>query len=158
PQPIDAMMVEVANDVIGSAGGAPMSVVSNYYFSVVSLLLMCLVATVVTERIIEPRLGAFVPSEGDSADAGADEEMSPEAAAAEAKGLRYALFGFLGILALVLLATVPPGAPLRDPASGAIIGNTPFMDSLLFIIVLFFLVAGVCYGVGAGTVKSANDV
>jgi aminobenzoyl-glutamate transport protein len=32
------------------------------------------------------------------------------------------------------------------------------MDSLLFIIALFFLVSGVAYGVGAGTVKSADDV
>lgn len=158
PQPIDAMMVEVANEVTGLTGAPPMSVVSNYYFSVVSLLLMCFVATVITERMIEPRLGAYDPSLGDSAAAGTDEEMSAEAVAAEAKGLRYALFGFLGVLVVVLLATVPPGAPLRDPASGAIIGNTPFMDSLLFIIVLFFLIAGICYGVGAGTIKSANDV
>lgn len=42
--------------------------------------------------------------------------------------------------------------------SGAIVGNTPFMDSLLFIIALFFLVSGVCYGIGAGTVKSSDDV
>src|SRR5262249_49883226 len=142
PQPIDAMMTEVANDVIGRTGAAPMSVVSNYYFSVVSLLFLCVVATVITERIIEPRLGAYVPSTDDSADAANDDERSAEAVAAEAKGLRYALFGFLGVLVVVLLATAPPGAPLRDPASGAIIGNTPFMDSLLFIIVLFFLVAG----------------
>lgn len=32
------------------------------------------------------------------------------------------------------------------------------MDSLLFIIALFFLVAGICFGIGAGTVKSADDV
>jgi aminobenzoyl-glutamate transport protein len=32
------------------------------------------------------------------------------------------------------------------------------MDALLFIITLFFLVAGVAYGIGAGTVKSADDV
>ncbi len=88
----------------------------------------------------------------------ADEPASDADAAAEAKGLRFALFGFLGVLALVLLATIPSGAPLRDPDSGAIIGTTPFMDSLLFIIALFFLVSGICYGIGAGTVKSSNDV
>ena len=32
------------------------------------------------------------------------------------------------------------------------------MDSLLFIITMVFLVAVVCYGIGAKTVKSANDV
>ena len=32
------------------------------------------------------------------------------------------------------------------------------MDSLLFIIAMLFLVAGIGYGVGAGTFKSSNDV
>jgi aminobenzoyl-glutamate transport protein len=81
-----------------------------------------------------------------------------EAAAAEARGLRFALFGILAVLIIVLLATLPPGAPLRDPQTGDIIGNSPFMDSLLFIIVLFFLAAGIGYGVGARTFTSANDV
>ena len=59
---------------------------------------------------------------------------------------------------MIILLTLPPGAPLRDPETGAIIGTTPFMDSLLFIITLIFLVSGICYGIGAGTIKSSNDV
>ncbi len=156
PQPIDAMMTEVANEVIVQAGGEPITVVANYYFSVVSLIVLCIVATFITQRMIEPRLGKFDPSEGN--ESGAVEELTAEEQAAEAKGLRYALYGTIAVLAIVLLATVPSGAPLRDPDSGAIIGTTPFMDSLLFIIAMFFLVAGTCYGIGAGTVKSANDV
>jgi aminobenzoyl-glutamate transport protein len=156
PQPIDAMMTEVANEAIALSGGDSMTVVSNYYFSVVSLFVLCVAATFITERMIEPRLGAFDPSEG--GEGAVAEEQSAEEKAAEARGLRFALFGFLAVLAIILLATIPSGAPLRDPDSGAIIGTTPFMDSLLFIIALFFLVAGVCYGVGAGTVKSADDV
>lgn len=90
---------------------------------------------------------------------GADShQQGNEEADAEARGLRFALFGFLGVLVVVLLATLLPGAPLRDPATGDIIGNTPFMDSLLFIITLFFLVSGICYGIGAKTVTSSKDV
>lgn len=158
PQPTDAMITEIANEAILLAGLDPLTVVNNYYFGVVSLLLMCLVATVVTEKVIEPRLGPWDRTLAGSAVDTADEELSEEAKVAEAKGLRYALFGFLGTLALVVLVTAPPGAPLRHPETGDIIGNTPFMDSLLFIIALFFLVAGTCFGIGAGTVKSADDV
>ena len=32
------------------------------------------------------------------------------------------------------------------------------MDSLIFIITLIFLVAGICYGIGAKTIKSSVDV
>ncbi len=121
-------------------------------------------ATVITERMIEPRLNAadaaagITSPTGDGSGAAADEELDDDAKAAEAKGLRFALFGFLGVLVVVLLATLPPGAPLRDPATGDIVGNTPFMDSLLFIIAAFFLVSGICYGAGAGTITGSNDV
>jgi aminobenzoyl-glutamate transport protein len=156
-QPTDAMITEIANEAIALTGAEQLTVVNNYYFAVVSVLVLCVVATVITERLIEPRLGPWNPSAEESG-AEAVETQTEEEKAAEARGLRWALFGFLGVLAIVVLATAPPDAPLREPGTGDIIGNTPFMTSLLFIIALFFLVSGVCYGIGAGTVKSADDV
>ena len=105
-------------------------------------MVLAVVVALITERIIEQRLGPWtgkLEGEGDE---------PPVDAAAESKGLRYALFAFLGFLALILALTLPPGAPLRDPDTGDIIGNTPFMDSLMFIITMMFLVAGIGYGCG----------
>ena len=62
------------------------------------------------------------------------------------------------LIVVIALLTAIPGAPLRDPEHGAVIGDSPFMDSLIFIITLIFLVAGICYGLGAGTIKSSVDV
>jgi aminobenzoyl-glutamate transport protein len=155
-QPVDAMLTEISNEVIVPQGGHPLTLAHNFYFGAVSLVLLCLVATIITERVIEPRLGAF-DAVAETSPA-ADDGTVASSAAAEARGLRWALYGFVGVLAVVLLATLPPGAPLRDPGTGQIIGNTPFMNSLLFIIALFFLISGICYGFGAGTFKRANDV
>lgn len=152
PQPLDAMLTEVTNEAIGTRGDQ-ISIVNNYYFGVVSFVILCVVATFITEKIIEPRLGEWKP-EADFVSS--DDEKVDEVA--EAKGLRYALYGFLAVLVVVLLCTIPSGAPLRHPETGDIIGQTPFMESLLFIIAIFFLVAGTAYGIGAGTVKSANDI
>lgn len=151
--PIDAMITEIANESIALAGGQPITIVANYYFMVVCSFVLAFVAAIVTERIVEPRLGPWKP-EGDvtvaeavAADPGADQ-----------RGSRFALIALLVVLAIVSLATFLPGAPLRHPETGEIIGQTPFMDSLLFIIMLAFLTSGIAYGVGAGTMKSANDV
>jgi aminobenzoyl-glutamate transport protein len=147
-------------------GGRPISVVNNFYFSAVSLIILCVVATFITERMIEPRLGAYDFTSPEALEVRAAEDAggqqgnggTGDAAAAEARGLRFALVGVLAVLVIVLLATLPPGAPLRDPQTGDIIGATPFMNSLLFIIVLFFLAAGIGYGFGARTFTSADDV
>ena len=152
--PLDGMLTEITNEAISLAGGQPITIVANYFFAVASTIILSIVAAVITDRIIEPRLGTYHLSD----DSLAEEAQSAEAAAAETKGLRYALFAFLGMLALVLLLALPSGAPLRDPVTGAIIGNTPFMSSLIFIITLFFLLAGIGYGLGAKTITSSADV
>lgn len=151
--PTDAMITEIANESIALAGGEPITIVANYFFMIASSLILSLVAALVTERYVEPRLGTWVPPEGSraaEADGGIDE--------ADRRGSRFALIGFAVVLLVVVLASAFPGAPLRDPETGDLIGNTPFMDSLLFIIMAAFLVSGVAYGAGAGTMRGANDV
>ena len=46
---------------------------------------------------------------------------------------------------------------VHDPETGSIIGTSPFMDSLIVIISIVFLVAGACYGKATGTVKNAAE-
>lgn len=85
------------------------------------------------------------------AEAGA---LSPE----ESRGLRFAFWGLLGVTAVVLLMTVPSWGPLRNPETGSLIEDSPFMGSIIFLILIYFFVMGLCYGKGAGTVRSAIDV
>ena len=156
--PVDSMLTEITNEAIGQTGAETLTVTANYYFSVASSILMAIVAFVVTARIVEPRLGTYDPTQGDPAFQASNEQLDEEAAAAESKGLRYAIFGLLVMVALIALLTIPNGAPLRDPVTNDIIGNTPFMDSLIFLITLIFLICGICYGIGAKTITSSADV
>ncbi|MFM2078938.1 MAG: hypothetical protein RJA49_2828, partial [Actinomycetota bacterium] len=159
--PVDSMLTEITNEAIGS-GGKHLEVTANFYFGIASSIILAIVAVVVTQRIVEPRLGPYDPTIGDPVYAlvGSDTsgEAEADAEAAEARGLRFSLYGLLGMVVLVLLLTLPHGAPLRDPVTGDLIGNTPFMASLIFIITLVFLVCGICYGVGAKTIQSSTDV
>ena len=116
---------------------------------------MTIVAGFVTVKVVEPRLGKYNPMEAGDAGPVVAEEVDP---ALDSRGLRNARLALLGVLAVVLLCTLPPGAPLRDPQTGDIIGQTPFMASLLFIIMLCFLIPGIAYGATVGKYKHANDV
>jgi aminobenzoyl-glutamate transport protein len=101
-------------------------------------------------KIVEPRLGTY---EGDALTEA--EENIPEN---EPKGLRYALYGTLAVLIPVALLTFLPSAPLRNPVTGSIFNDSPFMDSLILIITLAFLAAGIGYGVGVKTIHTSVDV
>jgi aminobenzoyl-glutamate transport protein len=156
PTPTDAMLFEITNEAIGLTGGAPISITADYFFQAASSLLLTVVIGFVIVRIVEPRLGKYDPAQaGDPAQAAAADEVDPTL---EARGLRRAGLAFLVVLGVVLIATLPPGAPLRDPATGSIIGQTPFMQSLLFIVMLCFLIPGIAYGSAIGRYKGPNDV
>jgi aminobenzoyl-glutamate transport protein len=156
--PVDSMLTEITNEAIGLTDAKPISIMANFYFGAVSSVVMALVAVFVTQRIVEPRLGKYDKSLADPNYVANDDELDEAAVAAEAKGLRYALFGFLGALAVILILTLPSWAPLRDAETGDIIGTTPFMASLIFLITLTFLTCGVCFGIGAKTIHSSGDV
>jgi aminobenzoyl-glutamate transport protein len=163
--PLDALLTEMTNEAIALVDPSQsITITANWYFSSVSLLVMAVVMTFVTVRLIEPRLGAYNPQEavghapGEATDMPTPDDAEEVDAAAEGRGLRGALWGFLIGLAVVLVFTLPPNSPLREPETGAIVGTTPFMNSLIFIISLLFLTAGIGYGRGAGTIKSSVDV
>lgn len=152
--PIDSMLTEITNEAIGQSGGEALDVTANLYFSIASTFILAAVAALITQRIVEPRLGPYDPSEGTVS--GEDGEVVD--ADGEARGLKFAFRGLLGSVAVVTLLTAPPGAPLREPETDAILGSTPFMASLIFVISLAFLVCGICYGKGAKTIGGSDDV
>ncbi len=152
--PLDAMLTEITNEAIGLAGGEPITIVSNLYFQIVMSIILSVIAAIITDRIVEPRAGAYVPEAG--ADTGAADVVLDKAA--QSRGMRFAGLAAGAVILIVFLLTIFPGSPLRDPVTGGIIGATPFMDSLLFIIMLVFLLAGIGYGYGARTFSGSGDV
>lgn len=149
--PSDSMLTEVTNEVLSSAGMPTIEVTQNFYFGIVSSFVLAVVVLLVTIFVTEKRLGRYDPAEGS---AGAEEAKVDEAA--ESRGLRFAAWALAGFLGVILLLTLPPGAPLRDAESGEIIGTTPFMASLVFIISFAFLVCGIAYGKGARTLQGGD--
>jgi aminobenzoyl-glutamate transport protein len=153
--PLDGVLTEITNDAAALADeNAKIDLAANLFFGIASALFVTLVLTFITSRFVESRLGRWDP-----ADAGeADEDEQALDAAAEAKGLRYALWATLGVVVVIALLTAIPGAPLRNPETGDVIGDSPFMDSLIVIIAAIFFAAGLAYGYGAGTVKGSQQV
>lgn len=157
PTPTDAMLYGITNEVLAASGSSEeLSITADYYFQAFSAIFLTIVIGFVIVKFVEPRLGKYNPADaGDPSQAAAADALDPEI---EARGLKRAGLAFLAVLVVVLLATLPPGAPLRDPETGSILGQTPFMSSLLFIVMLGFFIPGVAYGTATGAYKNANDV
>jgi aminobenzoyl-glutamate transport protein len=158
-KPLDAVLVEFTNDAIHLVNpNASIGLTSNLWFSIASVVVLTGLIAFITERTIEPRLGPYKPAndlaKGEDQPAAGRAELSAD----ESRGLRYALFALLGTVVVFALLTMPPGAPLRNPDTGALIGNSPFMNGLIALIMVLFLTTGAAYGIGAGSMKNLTDI
>jgi len=123
--------------------------IANWYFMIASTVVLTIVGTFVTDKIVEPRLTPYVPE-------GIQEKIE-EMSAAQKKGMRYAGIAALLYIVLMLFLTVPSGALLRHPTTGSLLVS-PFMSAIIFFMMLLFLIPGIFYGIGAGTIKNSKDV
>ena len=121
----------------------------NYYFMAVSAPVLALAGALVTERLVEPRLGAYRTEEPP----GAVEPLT----AAQGRGL-WAAFAAAALITVVLLAgTVPEAGFLRDPDTGGLL-RSPFLSGIVAVIFVTAVALGLAFGVAAGTFGSDRDV
>ncbi|MCF7954923.1 MAG: AbgT family transporter [Phycisphaerae bacterium] len=122
--------------------------VVNYYFMCASTVMITIVGTFVTEKIVVPRLGKY----SGPAPIVSLKPLTPR----QNKGLIGALIGLIFVIAILALAVVPDGAVLRNPETNSLL-DSPFFSGIIIGILLFFLVPGLIYGIIAGTVRSDKD-
>lgn len=149
--PIDGILTEITNDAIHLLNPAiSISLAANIWFSIASVIMLTVVVALITEKIVEPRLGLYTGEH--------TVEASEGLSAEELLGLKYATYALIGVAIFMAVLTLPPGAPLRNPETGAIVGDSPLMNSLIVVIALVFMAMGIGYGIGAKTMNNTNDV
>ncbi len=123
---------------------------ANYYFMVASTFVIALAGTLVTERLVEPRLGKYTGAEADH------EDEYNTISKKEKKGLRGAFIAFLIILGITLWGILPSGGFLRGEEGGFL--NSPLIKGVVAMIFIIAGAMGVVYGVIVGRFKNDADV
>lgn len=148
--PVDALLAEMTNDAIRMVDPArEVTLVGNLYFMIASSILMAILCTVITEKIVEPRLGPYT--------GGVPVEPAEALTAEQSRGLRNAGIALLGFIAVITLLTAPSNSVLRNPVTGEIMSGSPFMESLIVQISALFFTVGFAYGKGAGTIRNLTE-
>ncbi|WGH90369.1 AbgT family transporter [Auritidibacter ignavus] len=128
-----------------------MNLAMNYWFIIASTFILAIVGTLVSQFIVEPRLGKWT---GEGVIEGEDEEQL-KVTPLQKKGLIWAGISLVITIGLLLLLIVPPNAPMRGE-DGAVI-QSPFMSSLAIILVVVFFIPGLVYGIVTNVVKNDTD-
>lgn len=145
--PLLGGITQEAAATINPAYAADMNYAMNYYFMFVSVFLITIVGTIVTEKIVEPRLGAY---KGEIADK--VQHLKP----IEKKGLWYAFAAFIITSVGIALLVIPQWGPLRGGVENII--DAPFFSTLVPVILIMFFVPGLVYGLVTKSIRSDKDV
>lgn len=123
----------------------------DWYFTATGGLVFTLIGWWLTDKVVEPRLGVWTPS--DAALSINEPSLAPPKGALLWSGLAA-----LAVVALWAALVLAPAAPLRDATATGPAEWTPFFRSLVAGFFLLFLVSGCVYGVRAGLIRKDADV
>lgn len=168
PGQLDALLygiTEEAAEILNASYDA--NIAGNWWFIAVLMFIYLPIIWLVTDKIVEPRLGKWNPSAGADTDSYGNEDapLTP----AQKKGLRNAGLALLAVVGVWLFMTFGPGTPLINeaacPADVAAAGEcspiaaySPLFQSLVGGFLVLFLFTGWAYGAAAGTIKDHKDL
>ncbi|MDF2067768.1 AbgT family transporter [Bacillus sp. Cr_A10] len=144
----DALLSGISTEI--SQGINPDIIVTpldNWFFMSVSTFVLAGLGTLITEKYVEPRLGAYT---------GEQQSLSNEISTLEKRGLRNSLIAALIFIAAVVGAMLIPNSPLLNE-DGTLL-RSPFLSGIVPVLFLFFLVVGIVYGVSTKKIQSSADV
>jgi len=127
-------------------------VMGNYIFMCVSTFLITILGTIITDKVVEPRLGTY------SGELSGEEDLSlATVTETEKKGLRNAGLAALAFVLVIVACCIPADSFFRNEA-GELLGKTPLIDSIVVLIALLFFIPGTAYGLTVGTFKNDKDI
>ena len=153
---VDPMLAGITNEAIHILNPTMnITPTANYFFMVASTFLITILGTILTVKVVEPRLGKY--EGGINAD-NSLQELSDSEKKAMTVASTTAVLMIVGLIALICM----PNSFLRnleaDSFLNSIVDHSPFMNGLIPIVATLFFVPSVIYGKIAGTVKNEKEV
>ncbi len=169
PGQLDALLFGITQQAVDNSGlveGLNVNIAGNWFFITVLMVIYLPIIWFVTDKIIEPRLGKWTPTEAQAKDFGNEDKPLD---AGQNKGLGRAGLAALAVVGLWVFMTFGPGTPLiaeeACPPAAMALGEcsihaslAPLYNSLVAAFFLLFLFAGWAYGAAAGTINNHRDL
>lgn len=151
--PVDAILAGISTEAAALVqADYQVSAAGNYYFIILSTLLISVLGTLVTEKIVAPRLGHY---RADPASTQQHNSLSDALTAAEKKGLQAVAVFSLMFIGLLLVGLLPSDGLLRND-QGQIL-NSPFIKGIVTLIAVYAATAGLLYGKISGSFSQPDD-
>ena len=150
--PLDAILaglsteaaVMVSKDYFVSAAG-------NYYFILASTLLIGVIGTLVTEKVVARRFPDL-----EDVDCDAPTLSSEEITTEQRRGLKLVGLFTLFVIVLLLIGIMPEQGVLRDPQTQSIL-RSPLIKGIVALVAIYAGLCGIIFGYVSGKYRESKD-
>ncbi len=150
----DVLLAGISTEVVQQIDPlVEVSATANWYFMIISTLLVGIGGAFVASRYTIPRTQGFSLDEGVIVSG----DLAPELTLVEKRALRYAGVVALIYVGLIAALVIPSNGPLRNPDTGGIVPS-PFLRGLVPILFFLFALPGYVYGKITGSIKKPDDI
>ncbi len=146
---------------------------SNLIFIIVASIVLSIVGTIIIEKLIAPKIGKYKKEEEFAKteqyriiNIEEEEQKKIEQEKKEKRGLRFALIvaiAFILIFIYSLIPNLPYSGLLLDMSEKIYLNqlfgeNSYLQDGFTYMVSLFFIVAGLAYGIGAKSIRNDKEL
>jgi len=165
---VDALLLGITGEAAGIlVADYPVNIAGNWYFIAAMLFIYTPLIWFVTDKLVEPKLGAWDKSALNRQ--ASDESISRTLSDNEKRGLKHAGLALLGVVILWAAMVFGPDTPLINESACSDIALaagdcsyqsrlTPFYKSLVAGFFVLFIVCAWAYGRIVGTIKGHRDI
>jgi aminobenzoyl-glutamate transport protein len=123
---------------------------ANYYFMVASTFVIAFAGTLITDKIVEPRLGKFTGK------VDPQETKVDHLSKKEKKGLWAALLTLIFIVIITLIGIIPENGYFRGVDGGIL--TSPLIKGVVAMLLITAGGTGLAYGIVTGVFKNDDDL
>ena len=158
---LDALFAGITTSVTENLpnAGSVVTPVSNYFFNVVSALVLIALAGFIIDKILEPRLGRqqIARDEITDDDVLVPSVMNTRLTHTENRGLFWSFVAGVVVAGVILVGVLLPESSWRNE-DGEFLPRSPLLSSIVFIVFVLFVIPGLVYGKITGTIARGSDV
>lgn len=148
----DVLLSGITNEASATIGGSEITPAANWYFMLLSVPFLTIIATWITEKVIEPRF----PVEQDFGTHAESESHKYTVAPQAKRALKITAFFAIAFILLLIATIYPENSPLRNSEGGLV--PSPFLNGMIPIIMTFFISCSIVYGIFSGAIKTFEDL
>ena len=165
---LDALLLGITSEAAGIlVADYPVNIAGNWYFIAVMLFIYVPLIWYVTDKVVEPKLGAW--DESALNEETSENTVNRDLSEAESRGLKHAGLALLAVVIFWGVMVFGPGTPLVNesacPKAMLAAGDcsyqarlTPFYNSLVAGFFILFIVCAWAYGRAVGSIKNHRDI